>query len=684
MTLGNSLLGRRHSLKTLADALQTPHRKLEAEHGKEIDAAYMEYLMRDVEVTWECYEALAALWQSYGLEFTPISGVYSEASIGKSALRQMGVVPFRYLESNSDDLLLAIAMETFYGGRSEVAWRRDPQRVVYVDFLSMYPTVCVLMNLWEIVTAKEVRIARSNRNTKRVARALRETDLPELLRSKDWRFLRSLVRIRPSGDLLPIRANYQAGSHTIGLNFLSATQPIWYTLADAIASKLLTGRSPEVIDAITVEPIDQQSGLRPLAIMGNDEYAIDPYSNDFYKRLIELRATTAGDERQALKLIANSTCYGIFAELNRRSGPKSKRLYITGSGRRLVSESRHSETPGLYFNPYLATFITGAARLMLATLERQCTDEGFKHVLCDTDSFAIRVESDSDVSRVGRIVESYAERNPYGKPIRNILKIEHGVARPTFAYAISAKRYALYATDNGTRNGSGENPPEIVHPSAHGLGALRPPDGNTAKVGNCPKWLIPVWQELIIKDGLERRKSIYLENRLLDLPASIQYTVTGYELIRYGMEPYSFASIWSVVPYLPIRTRVAVSSFVSHPKQLRYAYLTEPKANGRSRIRANHLRSYRVRIGPYYRHPESKFANGTERGELHRRHVTPERFVYIGKEISDMEASDARLKPLDPEPYGDTREVYILNGRKHEHSKRKPNTHRRYVALSER
>ena len=32
----------------------------EAEHGQELDATYLRYLRNDVQVTWECYERLAA------------------------------------------------------------------------------------------------------------------------------------------------------------------------------------------------------------------------------------------------------------------------------------------------------------------------------------------------------------------------------------------------------------------------------------------------------------------------------------------------------------------------------------------------------------------------------------------------------------------------------------------------
>jgi hypothetical protein len=48
------------------------------------------------------------------------------------------------------------AMQTYFGGRSEVHLRRVISKVLYSDFLSMYPTVCTLMGLWRWVIAKGI------------------------------------------------------------------------------------------------------------------------------------------------------------------------------------------------------------------------------------------------------------------------------------------------------------------------------------------------------------------------------------------------------------------------------------------------------------------------------------------------------------------------------------------------
>src|SRR5207237_9830624 len=106
--------------------------------------------------------------------------------------------------------------------------------------------------------------------------------------------------------------------------------PQWVTLADVIASKILTGKCPEILEAIEFSPKEPQLGLRSVSIAGNSKYRIDPYRDDFFRRLIDLRAATKAKiksateaererleaEQLALKIVANATSYGISAEIN--------------------------------------------------------------------------------------------------------------------------------------------------------------------------------------------------------------------------------------------------------------------------------------------------------------------------------------------------------------------------------
>src|SRR5262249_5788241 len=142
--------------------------------------------------------------------------------------------------------LVGIIMSTYYGGRSEVRIRREIARVVYCDFRSMYPTVCTLMKLWHFVIAKRVGWRDATFATQRY---LEQVSLDELRQRISWEELSTLVQVDPHKDLFPVRARYHERQRTIGLNYLTSKEPLWFTLADCIASKLLTGRAPKVLQA---------------------------------------------------------------------------------------------------------------------------------------------------------------------------------------------------------------------------------------------------------------------------------------------------------------------------------------------------------------------------------------------------------------------------------------------------
>jgi hypothetical protein len=69
----------------------------------------------------------------------------------------------------------------------------------------------------------------------------------------------------------------------------------------------------------------------------------------------------------------------------------------------------------------LATFITGAARLMLAMAERRLTDEGLQWHLCDNDSMMFGqppgMDKDEFVRRVTAVRESFNPLSPYSTPL---------------------------------------------------------------------------------------------------------------------------------------------------------------------------------------------------------------------------------------------------------------------------
>ncbi|NLG65915.1 MAG: hypothetical protein GX537_09955, partial [Actinobacteria bacterium] len=105
-----------------------------------------------------------------------------------------------------------------------------------------------------------------------------------------------LVQVQPDSDLLPVRAAYdeRSGAYSIGLNYLTCKEPLWFTLADVCASKLLTGKTPKILRALAFTPQEPQEDLVPIDILGNPDYHIDPSRDDYYLRLTELRGTVKG------------------------------------------------------------------------------------------------------------------------------------------------------------------------------------------------------------------------------------------------------------------------------------------------------------------------------------------------------------------------------------------------------
>lgn len=394
--------------------------------------------------------------------------------------------------------LIGKILSTYYGGRSEAHLRRMIRRVTYCDFLSMYPTVCSLMGLWQYLIAQGVEWRDTTKETRDLLAAV---GLPELQRQDTWRSFLTIVRVRPNADRFPVRAKYGAppvSSYTIGLNFLISEEPLWFALPDCIASKLLTGKCPEIVEAIQFIPKAPQENMCPIMIAGESDYPIDPLHDDFFKRLIEYRIQTKTKMRNArgavlraldahqefLKTLASSTAYGISVQLNPERLAKRERMRVFGPrGRTHIIETDRFEKPGPYFHPLLGSATTAAARLMLAITERLIIDSGLDWAFCDTDSMAIAkpdaMPEGEYVERVQSIQQWFAPLNPYQSG-GSLLKIEDDNYRlkgdkptkdlcPLFSYVISAKRYVLFNLDN-------QNRPILRKASAHGLGHLRPPN----------------------------------------------------------------------------------------------------------------------------------------------------------------------------------------------------------------
>jgi hypothetical protein len=707
-TLSASLTSQPFSLRRLAEYLDTPTRKVETdEHGKELTSAYLDYAMGDAQVTWECFADLCARYDNHGLVDTHRHKIFSEASIGKAYLRQMRIRPWQDLQPDFPPELLGTIMSTYFGGRSEVHLRRTIAQVVYCDFLSMYPTVCTLMGLWRFVIARRIR----HHDATDEIRALVDSVTTADLRKPDfWPQLAALVQVLPAADILPVRAKYDERQLTIGLNHLTSDRPVWFTLADIIASKLLTGKAPRIVKAIRFSPGQPQRELQPINILGNAEYRVDPYNDDFFRRAIDLRTSvkakrksaTATErmkldtEQQALKILANATSYGIFVELNVKDGkkPQPATCYGPGANGFPVMPSK-VEAAGPYFHPLLATLITGAARLLLAVTEKLITDKGLDWALCDTDSMAIAkpdsMGTEEFLAAARSVVEWFTDLNPYQSkgPLLKIEDVNFGLDDasgdlcPLYCLAVSAKRYVLFNQVDGGN-------PIIRKASAHGLGHLRAPYAERDAPASIPiplvslremgveRWQHDLWYQIIMAT-LEGHPERVMLHQLpgFDRPAGSRYHATTpailgwFDRFNHGktqlaqVKPFNFLLSFShtalvaagdeeeIVITAPKRRRKVkveplrpVASY--NPDVLEAARNAYDRDTGRP-IAYDELQTYAQALAQYHLHPEAKFENGDywDKGPTVRRHVIVSAVNHIGKEANRWE-EQFHLGP-DPE-----------------------------------
>jgi len=705
-TLAAALTSRSFSLASLGAFLGVASEKLETEeHGGPLTEAYLAYAERDVQTSWECFLKLRERYDAHGLTLTPMHKIYSEAGLGKAYLKQMQIRPWKDLQSDMPLDLMGAIVSSYFGGRSEVHIRRDIRQIAYCDFLSMYPTVCVLMGLWRFVIANGMSWEDTTEATRHL---LDNATLADLREQTFWQRLTTLVEVVPEGDLFPIRAKYGTETHyTIGLNHLTSETSLWFTLADCLAAKVLTGKVPKIVRAISFTPGEPQDDLKPCPIAGRREFMVHPTTDDFYRRLIDLRtatktrmasATAAECEQldsaqMALKILANSTSYGIFFELNVEELTKPEMALCYARHEPGFAVKIHQdETPGQYFHPLLATLITGAARLMLACAERLALDAGLDWVFCDTDSLAVaRPETIEEASfwwAVEAVRGWFDPLNPYAKP-GAILKLEEAnfglegrkagsTLVPLNCLAISAKRYALFNLDESGR-------PVIRKASAHGLGHLIAPYNDSTAPEGLPapqadlhdlgvdRWQHDVWHRIVAAALEGRPDQVQLTDLPgFDRPSVNRYAATTPVLLRWFKtynkgKPYRaqvrpFGFMLAFMAGNDARAAMFGAAMDAQGKR-KGKQDGKRKANDAPRavavfdkdiaraakhcfdrdkglpVSAKSLKTYRQALLRYHLHPEAKFLHGEyfDRGATARRHIQAAEIQRIGKEANRWE-----------------------------------------------
>ena len=276
-TLAWALRNVHHSLDSLAEDLGVPRKSKHLPTGK-VTIEELNYARQDVRVTVGILNALKVEFDCHPIDRLP-DGVYSPASIFKAYLKKMGILPpsrkFRFSSK-----IQGIAAQAYYGGRSEVRVRLAEVPVVHTDFVSEYPTVIVLMGIWDLLTAKRLRVKTATREVRRLLMEILKN--PEsMFERRIWKEFAGYALVEPCNDMLPIRTDYKEnGDETnIGVNILErADHPIWFAIPDLIADVLLTRKVPKILNAIRIVPEGKQRGLQSVNLRGKER--VDPVTGN--------------------------------------------------------------------------------------------------------------------------------------------------------------------------------------------------------------------------------------------------------------------------------------------------------------------------------------------------------------------------------------------------------------------
>ena len=438
-------------------------------------------------------------------------------------------------------------------------------------------------------------------------------------------------------------------------------------------------------------PGKPQDDLKPIHLFGRKDFCIDPKTDDAFTRFIDLRddAKAKSDPiEKAIKIVANSTSYGIFVEVNRDDAPKPEPLEVFGpDGLSHIIEATGIEEPGRYFHPLLGTLITGAARLMLALAERLTADQGLDWVFCDTDSIAMAkpdgMEAVAFITKGQTVIDWFTVLNPYREP-GSILKIENanysiecGKFEPLYCLAISAKRYVLFNLDPVGR-------PILRKASAHGLGHLMPPYGDSEVIPGLPSPLIPLpaigvkrwqhdlWIKIIEAVLAGKPNQVSLDwHAAFQKPALSRYGATSPKLLAwmdrwnegkgYKDQARPFGFLVSFMPRTgpfaettgaeiadpskrgrpkkPGKPKPIAPFERDHDKAVQQAFDRDTGDSINPRL----LKTYAEALAQFHLNAEDKFENGDyyDTGKTTRRHVEVKSVGLIGKEANKVDASGA-------------------------------------------
>lgn len=688
-TLLWALYNKSYSLRAACDNEDGPFKgqnlpqKDDHEPTGEVTFEEIDYARQDVRCTVGLLNALKKEFDKHtDINLKPWKA-YSPASVAKSYLEAMGIIP-PAKKFGIPNETLGIAMQTYFGGRSECHIRGIPVPVVPVDFTSEYPTVCALLGLSDVLTAESLEF---EDDTDNVRKFLNQITLEGCFEPTAWQQLKFFARMVPNENVLPVRTCYDGVTENIGNNYLSANpfdpKSVWFAGPDLVASVIQTGKVPHIEKAFRMVPDDKQTKMKSVRLRG--KVVIDPYEHDIFVKIIEERKRNKADPDLYywLKILANSI-YGFFVELNPEHNKKSVHVDVFSGDALFDDYSDALEKQGGWFAPYLASLITSAGRLLLAMLEASVRKARGTYLFCDTDSLAIVASENGGRLRipgakgeriltwedVRNILSRFQHLNPYDcKVVPSLLDLtddnyidpqaETKIQRQLWGLGVASKRYTLFEKIVDQKQNLIDI--NIINPKAHGIGFLYPPKDNPKKwKKDAPLWVYEMWDYIVRGEfRLKRKKPDWL-----NYPQMMRFGITTWNVLHMlgeweSARPYSFLFLVMTRPDCfnqiiysgrqPDKKPLLIAPFSSRqegwPNLQCIDVHSKKRKEYRMRMNGEPLggefvpKTFAQLLYEYVRHPEAKSlgpdgkpCKPQTRGLLQRAHIVAGDLIYVGKE----------------------------------------------------
>lgn len=582
-TLGFALRDRGGRLEKMCHAFGVQFDERPGFHDGTVTEENVAGCLYDVSKTSELLYAQGREYDRHPINLPPWRA-QSGASLAKAYLRAFGVAPRSQLQPDFPKEYLGYAASAYFGGWVEASIVREPVPCLYLDAVSMYPSVFTLLDLWfgQVTPERLDPVELDPRQVERLLDDLR--DKPgRLLDPGCWPDLAFFALIEPNGATLPARAEIpspylspeqdSASHRLVTVGPLESSKALWYAGPDLAASAIAGTARPHVLRAWKLKPSGMQRTLRSVKFRGEDE--IDPRTTNLFRRLIELRKRKSGDaldddlRSTGYKVIANSGSYGISAQTTPEDiDPDAPRdgspVSVWGLHTFEASVDRPERHGRDCYFP-TASLVTAGARLLLTFAQRLVHDAGGTVAYKDTDSLMVVASEPGGLvpcaggpyvmpdgsravralswTQIDRLLDTLVALNVYDRDAvpGSSFKIEdenfdeQHRRRQLWFYGTREKSYALY-----TREQDG---PVVVKHSAHTIGQYRSPHADDRE----GKWIVEAWTRAIHQAlGLPAEDPAWIK-----LPALSQLTLTTWNVTKAyadtpGVHPFDFLLVAQV------------------------------------------------------------------------------------------------------------------------------------------